>query len=133
MLLAQTLLSCCMQKSSRYPKVYARNRFRWAALADLLEPWNFRHQIHPHLYRGPDGKYPIFIFPASPVSKLTPELLKDSVKAFCDALLNEPGLSKRRMFSVFSVDLVAEAFADACETHKYQAHRGTVLCCDLFR
>jgi hypothetical protein len=60
-------------------------------------------------------KYHIFIFPAVPVSKLTPELLKDSVKAFCDALLNEPGLSKRRMFSVFSVDLVAEAFADTWE------------------
>ncbi|OJA19667.1 hypothetical protein AZE42_02827 [Rhizopogon vesiculosus] len=62
---------------------------------------------------GAMGKYPVFIVPTIPLSELTPELLEDSVEAFCDALLNEPGFQKQRVFSIFSVDVVAEAFARA--------------------
>jgi hypothetical protein len=64
---------------------------------------------------GPMGKYPVYIIPTVPTSKLTPELLKDSMEAFCDALLSDPDFSKRRVFSIFSVDLVAEAFAGVWE------------------
>jgi hypothetical protein len=64
---------------------------------------------------GPLGKYPIFIVPTVPISELTPELLGDSMEAFCHALLRKSGFKKNRVFSIFSVDLVAEAFAKAWE------------------
>jgi hypothetical protein len=64
---------------------------------------------------GPMGKYPIFIVPTVPIPELTPELLDDSMKAFCDALLSGPGFRTQRVYSVFSVDKVARAFAGAWE------------------
>jgi hypothetical protein len=64
---------------------------------------------------GQMGKYPVFIVPILPIPELTPELLEVSMEAFCDALLNQPGFGKRRVYSVFSIDLVAKAFARAWE------------------
>jgi hypothetical protein len=63
---------------------------------------------------GPLGKYPLFIVPIAPI-KLTPELLQSPMEAFCDALLNEPGFRRQRVFSVFSVEPVTQAFASAWE------------------
>jgi hypothetical protein len=60
---------------------------------------------------GPMGKYPVFIVPTFPIHELTPELLEDSMEAFC-ALLNE-SVGVRRVFSVFSVASVTRAFAAA--------------------
>ncbi|OJA19567.1 N-acyltransferase superfamily [Rhizopogon vesiculosus] len=64
---------------------------------------------------GQIGTYPIFIVPTVPLRELTPELLELSMKAFCDALLKEPGFRKQRVYSIFSVDVVAKAFAGAWE------------------
>ena len=64
---------------------------------------------------GSQGKYPLFIVPTAPIAELTPELLKSPMEALCNALLNEPGFRKQRVFSVFSVKSVAQAFALAWE------------------
>lgn len=63
---------------------------------------------------GPLGKYPLFIVPVAPI-KLTPELLQGPMEAFCEALLNEVDFRRQRVFSVFSVEPVAKAFANAWE------------------
>ncbi|KAG1862756.1 hypothetical protein DFJ58DRAFT_905180 [Suillus subalutaceus] len=63
---------------------------------------------------GPLGKYPLFIVPVAPI-RLTPELLQDPMEAFCEALLNEVDFRRQRVFSVFSVEPVAKAFASAWE------------------
>lgn len=63
---------------------------------------------------GPLGKYPLFIVPVAPV-KLTPELLQGPMEAFCEALLNEVDFRRQRVFSVFSVEPIAKAFASAWE------------------
>ncbi|KAG1885503.1 hypothetical protein F4604DRAFT_1972000 [Suillus subluteus] len=59
---------------------------------------------------GPLGKYPLYIIPTVPAQDLTPELLKSSMEALCSALLSESGLMRARVFSVFSVEKVTEAF-----------------------
>lgn len=59
---------------------------------------------------GPLGKYPLYIIPTVPTADLTPELIQSSVEALCSALLSEPGLKKARVFSVFSIEKVTEAF-----------------------
>src|SRR6267154_3037957 len=64
---------------------------------------------------GPLGKYPIFIVPTAPIAELTPELLETPMEALCNALLTEPGFRRQRVFSVFSVKPVTEAFAGAWE------------------
>jgi len=66
---------------------------------------------------GPMGKYPIFIVPTVPISELTRDLLEDAMDKFCDALLNEPEFRTQRVFSVFSVDVVAKAFAGVWERY----------------
>lgn len=63
---------------------------------------------------GPLGKYPLFIVPIAP-TKLTPELLQGPMTAFCEALLNEADFRRQRVFSVFSIEPVAKAFASAWE------------------
>ncbi|KAG1776802.1 hypothetical protein EV702DRAFT_946659, partial [Suillus placidus] len=63
---------------------------------------------------GPSGKYPLFIVPIAPI-KLTPELLQGPMEAFCEALLNEVDIGRQRVFSVFSVEPVTNAFASAWE------------------
>ncbi|KAG1753555.1 uncharacterized protein EDB91DRAFT_1043631 [Suillus paluster] len=65
---------------------------------------------------GPQGKYPIFIVPTAPIAELTPELLQSAMEAFCKALLDGAHSRKQRVFSVFSVKPVAEAFASAWKT-----------------
>ncbi|KAG1783534.1 hypothetical protein EV702DRAFT_1040092 [Suillus placidus] len=60
-------------------------------------------------------KYPLFIVPTIPIADLTPELLKTSMEALCNALLNEPGFKRERVFSIFSVEEVTEAFVLAWE------------------
>lgn len=64
---------------------------------------------------GPLDKYPLFIVPTVPIASLTPKLLKSSMEALCSTLLNEPGFKKERVFSVFSVEVVTEAFVLAWE------------------
>ncbi|KAG1754891.1 uncharacterized protein EDB91DRAFT_258335 [Suillus paluster] len=59
---------------------------------------------------GPQDKYPIFIVPTDSIADLTPALLQSSIEALCNTLLNEPNF-RTRVFSVFSVEPVAEAFA----------------------
>ncbi|KAG1864725.1 hypothetical protein DFJ58DRAFT_867114 [Suillus subalutaceus] len=59
---------------------------------------------------GPLGKYPLYIIPTVPAQDLTPELLKSSMEALCSALLSESGLTRARVFSVFSIEKVTEAF-----------------------
>ncbi|KAG1761117.1 hypothetical protein EDD22DRAFT_780257 [Suillus occidentalis] len=63
---------------------------------------------------GPLGKYPLFIVPIAPI-ELTPELLQGPMEAFCEALLNEADFERQRVFSVFSVEPVSQAFASAWE------------------
>ncbi|KAG1828080.1 hypothetical protein EV424DRAFT_1536850 [Suillus variegatus] len=60
---------------------------------------------------GPLGKYPLFIIPTIPIADFTPELIESSTEALCSALLDEPGFRKERVFSVFSVETITEAFA----------------------
>ncbi|KAG2156619.1 uncharacterized protein EDB93DRAFT_922908 [Suillus bovinus] len=60
---------------------------------------------------GAMGKYPLFILSTVPIAELTAELLESSMEALCSALLDERGFKKERVFSVFSVEKVAEAFA----------------------
>lgn len=64
---------------------------------------------------GPLDKYPLFILPIVPTATLAPKLLKSAMEALCSALLNEPGLKRERVFSVFSVKIVTEAFTLAWE------------------
>ncbi|KAG0707499.1 hypothetical protein DFH29DRAFT_628059 [Suillus ampliporus] len=64
---------------------------------------------------GPLDKYPLFIVPTDPIAELTPELLESPMKALCNALLHEPDFRKQRVFSVFSVQPVTEAFVLAWE------------------
>lgn len=64
---------------------------------------------------GPLDKYPLFILPIVPIATLAPELLKRVMEALCSALLNEPGFKRERVFSVFSVKIVTEAFTLAWE------------------
>ncbi|KAG2062664.1 hypothetical protein BDR04DRAFT_1112087 [Suillus decipiens] len=59
---------------------------------------------------GSLGKYPLYIVPTVPIADLTPERLQSSMEALCSALLNEPGFKRERVFSVFSVEKVAETF-----------------------
>ncbi|KAG0707459.1 hypothetical protein DFH29DRAFT_844488 [Suillus ampliporus] len=66
--------------------------------------------------KGPLDKYPLFIVPTDPIAELTPELLKSPMEVLCNMLLNEPGFRKQRVFSVFSVKPVTEAFVLAWET-----------------
>jgi len=66
---------------------------------------------------GPMGKYPVFIVPTIPIPQLTSELLEESMGALCSALLSEPDFKRERVFSIFSVNLVAEAFARAWVKH----------------
>ncbi|KAG2069146.1 hypothetical protein BDR04DRAFT_719764 [Suillus decipiens] len=63
---------------------------------------------------GPLGKYPVFIVPVAPIT-FTPEFFQGPMEAFCEALLNKVDFRKQRVFSVFSVEPVAEAFASAWE------------------
>lgn len=63
---------------------------------------------------GPLGKYPLYIIPTVPATDLTPELLKNSTEALCSALLSETGF-RARVFSVFSVEKVTEAFVPVWE------------------
>lgn len=65
---------------------------------------------------GPMGKYPVFIVPTVPISELTTELVEDSMRAYCATLLDRPGFKKERVFSIFSVDRVAESFARIWKT-----------------
>ncbi|KAG2062270.1 hypothetical protein BDR06DRAFT_1001358 [Suillus hirtellus] len=60
---------------------------------------------------GPLGKYPLFIIPTIPIADFTPELIESSMEALCSALLGEPGFRKERVFSIFSVEIITEAFA----------------------
>ncbi|KAG1795744.1 uncharacterized protein HD556DRAFT_372826 [Suillus plorans] len=60
---------------------------------------------------GPLDKYPLFIIPTIPIADFTPELIESSTEALCSALLDEPGFRKERVFSIFSVETIAEAFA----------------------
>ncbi|KAG1838335.1 hypothetical protein C8R48DRAFT_751559 [Suillus tomentosus] len=60
---------------------------------------------------GPLGKYPLFIIPTIPIADFTPELIESSTEALCSALLDEPGFRKERVFSIFSVETITEAFA----------------------
>ncbi|KAG2118010.1 uncharacterized protein F5147DRAFT_833142 [Suillus discolor] len=60
---------------------------------------------------GPLDKYPLFIIPTIPIAEFTPEFLESSMMALCSALVEEPGFRKERVFSIFSVENIAEAFA----------------------
>lgn len=64
---------------------------------------------------GSLAKYPLFILPIVPIATLAPKLLKSAMEALCSALLNEPSFKRERVFSVFSVEIVTEAFALAWE------------------
>ncbi|KAG0692642.1 hypothetical protein DFH29DRAFT_817308 [Suillus ampliporus] len=64
---------------------------------------------------GPLGKYPLFIVPTAPIAELTAELLQNPMEMLCNALLNESDFRRQRVFSVFSVKPVTEAFASAWE------------------
>ncbi|KAG2363649.1 hypothetical protein BDR07DRAFT_1450589 [Suillus spraguei] len=66
------------------------------------EPTTFNIRFILSCTEGPLGKYPVFIVPAP-------------WRHSADALLNEVDFRKQRVFSVFSVEPVAEAFASAWE------------------
>jgi hypothetical protein len=66
------------------------------------------------VYSEPTTSNIRFILSVAPI-KLTPELLQGPMEAFCEALLNEVDFRRQRVFSVFSVEPVAKAFANAWE------------------
>lgn len=93
------------------PKIVATDQL-WLAYS---KPGTSEIQLILASTEGSLGKYPLYIVPTVPIAELTPELLKDSMEALCSALLSEPGFKRARVFSVFSVDKVTEAFAQTWE------------------
>lgn len=89
------------------PKIVATDQL-WLACS---KPGTSEIQLILASTEGLLGQYPLYIVPTVPIAELTPELLKDSMEALCSALLSEPGFKRSRVFSVFSVETVAEAFA----------------------
>ncbi|KAG1747345.1 hypothetical protein EDB19DRAFT_300124 [Suillus lakei] len=79
------------------------------------EPGNSDVKFILSCTEGPLGKYPLFIVPIAPNTELIPELLQGPMEAFCEVLLNEVGVRRQRVFSVFSVEPVTKAFANAWE------------------
>ncbi|KAG2368881.1 hypothetical protein BDR07DRAFT_1268896 [Suillus spraguei] len=93
------------------PKILATGQF-WLV---CLKPGTSEIYFILACSEGPLGKYPLYIIPTVPIAGLTPELLKGSMEALCSALLNEPDFKRERVFSVFSVKEVAEAFVPEWE------------------
>ncbi|KAG2155561.1 hypothetical protein DEU56DRAFT_313931 [Suillus clintonianus] len=102
-------------------KVFGRQRFtpKISSTEQLwlvyLNPRTSEIQFILSLTTGPQAKYPLFIVPTVPIAELTPKFLKSPMEALCNALLNESGFRKQRVFSAFSVEPVTEAFALAWE------------------
>ncbi|KAG2157937.1 uncharacterized protein EDB93DRAFT_736213 [Suillus bovinus] len=99
------------EKVSSHPEFQPGSEQFWLVYS---EPTTSNIRFILSCTEGPLGTYPLFIIPVSPI-ELSLELLQGSMEAFCDALLKDVDFKRQRVFSVFSVEPVAEAFASAWE------------------
>ncbi|KAG2143005.1 hypothetical protein DEU56DRAFT_733420 [Suillus clintonianus] len=98
------------EKVSSHPEFLPDSEQLWMVYS---EPGTSKIRFILSCTEGPLGTYPIFIVPTAPIVELIPELLQSPMEALCYALLNEANVRRQRVFSVFSVQPVAEAFASA--------------------